>query len=99
MTLFAATLRLLGLSQQDAAHLLDARIDTIKSWASGRNGVPEGVWDELRTFYAGQLAAAARASKKANPLALPLPAKDHHSASTDMAVLARVAMETDIPLS
>lgn len=99
MTLFAATLRLLGLSQQDAATLLDVNVNTVKSWASGRNGVPPGIWAELRGFHARQVAAAARASKKQGPVPQELPARDRHAEGTDMAVLARVAMETDKPIN
>ena len=48
MTLFGALLRRLGLSQSDASTYLDVRLDTVKSWASGRRRVPSSVIGELR---------------------------------------------------
>lgn len=47
MTLFASLLARLGLSQTQAATLLDARLDSVKSWSSGRRNAPDGVLDEL----------------------------------------------------
>lgn len=47
-TLYAACLSRLGLSQSEAADLHKVRLDTVKSWSSGRNPVPQGAWDELR---------------------------------------------------
>jgi hypothetical protein len=40
-----------GLSQQEAADLHKVRLDTIKSWYSGRRHEPDGVIDELRALY------------------------------------------------
>jgi len=57
-TLYAACLSRLGLSQTEAARLHDVRIDTVKSWSSGRNRVPQGAWDDLRS-YNDQIADAA----------------------------------------
>lgn len=51
-TLFAACLSRLGLSQSQAADYLGPSINTIKSWSSGRNPVPKGIWDELRQYEA-----------------------------------------------
>lgn len=51
-TLYAACLSRLGLSQSEAAALHGVRIDTVKSWSSGRNNVPQGAWDELRAYEA-----------------------------------------------
>lgn len=51
-TLYAACLSRLGLSQTEAATLHGVRIDTIKSWCSGRNPVPSGAWSDLRTYEA-----------------------------------------------
>lgn len=51
-TLYAACLSRLGLSQSGAAELHGVRLDTVKSWSSGRNRVPEGAWDELRQYEA-----------------------------------------------
>ena len=47
-TLYAACLSRLGLSQAEAAALHCVRLDTVKSWSSGRNRVPQGAWDDLR---------------------------------------------------
>jgi hypothetical protein len=58
VTLYAACLSHLGLSQSNAAALHGVRIDTVKSWATGRNRVPTGAWDDLRA-YAGEIVAGA----------------------------------------
>lgn len=58
MTLYAACLSHLGLSQSNAAALHGVRIDTVKSWATGRNRVPTGAWDDLRA-YAAEIVAGA----------------------------------------
>jgi len=49
-TLYAACLSRLGLSQIEAARLHNVSINTVKSWSAGRNGVPQGIWDELRGY-------------------------------------------------
>lgn len=51
MTTFAASLRLCGLSQGEAADFLGVRLDTVKSWSAGRNPVPEGVWTMLADLW------------------------------------------------
>lgn len=52
MTLFALLIQRCGLSLREAADFLNVRIDTVKSWSSGRNPTPRGVIDELRALYA-----------------------------------------------
>lgn len=52
-TLYSACLSRLGLSLAGAASLHGVRLDTVKSWSSGRNPVPQGAWDELREYEAG----------------------------------------------
>lgn len=47
MTPFKIITGICGLSQREAAAFLDTRIDTVKSWSSGRNPAPEGVIREL----------------------------------------------------
>lgn len=47
-TLYAACLSRLGLSLAGAAALHGVRLDTVKSWSSGRNRVPDGAWGDLR---------------------------------------------------
>lgn len=51
-TLYAACLSRLGLSQAEAAALHKVRLDTVKSWSSGRNRVPDGAWEDLRDLEA-----------------------------------------------
>ena len=51
-TVYAAALSRLGLSHAEAAELHAVRKDTVHSWASGRNRVPAGVWDDLRALEA-----------------------------------------------
>lgn len=63
MTLFAEILRGCGLSQKEAADFLDARIDTVKSWGSGRNAVPAGVLNEMHALTEKQEAAATQAQQ------------------------------------
>ena len=58
MTLFAEILRGCGLSQREAADFLDVRIDTLKSWGSGRNGAPAGVLAALHELSSLQDNAA-----------------------------------------
>lgn len=50
ITLFAGALRFLGLSQPEAADMLQVREQQVKNWAAGRSRVPAGVWGELGAF-------------------------------------------------
>lgn len=63
MTFFAALIRRLGLSQSEAATFLGVRPDTVKSWSAGRNGVPDGVWDQLHALAVTQARAAQAITK------------------------------------
>ena len=61
-----------GLSQQEAADFHDTRLDTVKSWCSGRRQAPEGVITELQDLYArirqmGDALAKAVKQQKAPP--------------------------------
>ena len=85
MTLYAAALRLLGLSHAEAARLHNVRLDTVKSWSAGRRSAPPGCWDELRALYARQRAAVERKGEPAS--------KDWPSAAALAAVLAARALE------
>jgi hypothetical protein len=58
MTFFASLIRRLGLSQSEATHYLGVRLDTVKSWSSGRNGVPDGVLSQLHALGVTQRRAA-----------------------------------------
>lgn len=51
-TLFALLCGRCGLSHREAAELLKVRLDTVKSWSSGRNRAGEGVIAELRALHA-----------------------------------------------
>lgn len=51
-TLFALLCVRCGLSHREAAELLKVRLDTVKSWSSGRNRAGEGVIAELRALHA-----------------------------------------------
>jgi len=61
ITLYAAALRWLGLSQADAADLHSVRLDTMKSWCSGRREVPDFAWNQLREIADHRRAWLARA--------------------------------------
>ncbi len=50
-----------GIYGTDNDRFLKVRIDTIKSWSSGRNGAPEGAIAELRGLYARIETAAGEA--------------------------------------
>ncbi len=108
MTLYAAAIRLLGLSQTDAAGLHGVSLNTVKSWAASRNPVPLGVWDELRSLYALQMNAADEALDEIDrhPQAEVIDlltntdrAAEWPSEGAHMAVLARVALEIDKPVT
>jgi hypothetical protein len=51
MTAFATLMQRCGLSQREAAELLEVRLDTVKSWSSGRNPVRLAIINELRELY------------------------------------------------
>lgn len=46
-TLFALLIQVCGLSHREAAAFLDVRLDTVKSWSTGRNPTPARVVEEL----------------------------------------------------
>jgi len=52
LTVFALLLDRCGLSHREAADVLGVRLDTVKSWAAGRNRAPPGAVADLRTIYA-----------------------------------------------
>lgn len=66
MTTFSAALALCGLTQTTAADYLGVRLDTLKSWSSGRNPVPQGVWQMLADLWARIENAADVASAEIN---------------------------------
>ncbi len=58
MTPFALLETLAGLSHREAAEFHRVRLDTVKSWAVGRNACPARVIAELRALIASQERAA-----------------------------------------
>lgn len=58
MSPFRALTMLAGLSLGEASTFLDARLDTVKAWSSGRNSCPQGALDELSELIARQEGAA-----------------------------------------
>lgn len=68
ITPFALLLARCGLSHREAAQVLDVRLDTVKSWASGRNPTSPGAMDELRALYRRiETAAADALANRADP--------------------------------
>ncbi len=63
MTLFALLRDRCGLSHREAAEFLGVRLDTVKSWSSGRNPCPPGVIEALRSLYRSMDRAASEAVK------------------------------------
>lgn len=60
-TPFSLLLQLSGISHRDAADFLAVRLDTVKSWSSGRNKCPDGAITDMRRLIAGQERTAAEA--------------------------------------
>lgn len=58
ITAYALLLDRCGLSHREAAEIHGVRLDTVKSWAAGRNPAPAGVVGELRDLHASLAAAA-----------------------------------------
>lgn len=51
MTMFKSALALCGLSQAQAAEFFGVRLDTVKSWTSGRKNPPIDAWRMLADLY------------------------------------------------
>lgn len=47
VTLFNSLRELCGLTHEECAAYLDVRLDSVKSWSSGRRSVPDGVETQL----------------------------------------------------
>lgn len=69
MTPFALLTTLAGLSQREAALVLDVSLDQAKKWSSGARAAPPGVIAELRTLIAQQARAASEALAQIERLA------------------------------
>jgi hypothetical protein len=50
-TTFSVIQKSCGLSHRESADFLGTRIDTVKSWSTGRNAAPQGVIAELRSLH------------------------------------------------
>lgn len=107
MTIFAAALRLVGLSHAEAASFFGVRPDTVKSWSSGRNRIPAGVWARLRDLYETQQVAVDAAldlidEKQPDEIAPDIAgprSKQWPSPGAHMAVAAAVALSIDLPIA
>ena len=60
-TPFSLLVLLAGLSQREAGDFLGVRIDTVKSWSSGRNRCPDGALADMRRLVAQQERTASEA--------------------------------------
>ena len=91
MTPFGILAALAGLSHGEAALVCGVRIDTAKSWASGRRTAPPGAINELRALISRQAKAANEAIAQIARLAkshgapdeieIGYPADDHEAQS------------------
>ena len=66
VTPFKRALEACGLSQREAAEFLAVRLDTLKSWCSGRREPPPGAWDQLRDLYSAMSSCAIEAAELAD---------------------------------
>lgn len=60
-TPFSLLLSLSGLSHREAGEFLCVRLDTIRSWSSGRNRCPDGALDDLKKLISKQARTASEA--------------------------------------
>jgi hypothetical protein len=63
-TTFSLLSQICGLSHREAAQLLNVRLDTVKSWSTGRNRVPNAVLAELAELAARIETAATETLKQ-----------------------------------
>jgi len=84
-TLYALLLARCGLSHGEAADFHQARLDTIKSWSTGRRQAPAGAIAELRALYAqieraaGEILATIAEHPDADIIELGLASDDHEA--------------------
>lgn len=108
MTPYTLLLQACGLSHREAAELHGVRLDTVKSWSSGRNRAPEGVLADLRTLYtairraADQALAVFAEVPAGDEIEVGYPADDHEARALGFpcvgawrAMMALVAAELD----
>jgi len=75
-TLFSLLAQACGLSHREAAEFVQVRIDTVKSWSSGRNACPARALDEMATLAARVATAAAEALAQIEAMAAQQGAPD-----------------------
>ncbi len=110
-TAYALMLARCGLSHREAADLHRVRLDTVKSWACGRNPVPAGAQAELRRLYAqiGRAAeealAVINAADGADAVEIGLASDDHEARAlgwpcvgAHSALLGLVAVLATVPV-
>lgn len=96
-TLYAACLARLGLSQTEAAALHDVRLDTVKSWAVGRNAPPPAVYDELRAIEA-HIVDASEAFREIWPAGTPIEIDDSEAGHLPLMAAADFVLNCDAPV-
>jgi hypothetical protein len=85
MTAYDLLRRRCGLSQPEAAALHKVRLDTVKSWCSGRNRANDGVLAELRRLHAqiervaAEVLAAIAAAPEAEEIELGYATDDYEA--------------------
>lgn len=94
-TLYSACLARLGLSLSGAATLHGSRLDSVKSWASGRRTPPDGVWDDLRKYEAQivDMSEALREAWDENPA----PIEINTSEASDLSMMAAADFILGLP--
>lgn len=68
-TIFAMLMQTCGLSHREAADVLHVRIDTVKSWSSGRRQAPQDALAELAALSARIEGAATEALAQIDAMA------------------------------
>lgn len=94
-TLYAACIARLGLSLSGAATLHGSRLDSVKSWASGRRTPPDGVWDDLRRYEA-QIVDMSEALREAWDES-PAPVEINTSEASDLSMIAAADFVLALP--
>jgi hypothetical protein len=111
MTPYLLLMQACGLSQREAAELRNVRVDTVKSWCTGRNNAPQAAVDQLRDLYgrlvetAGNAVEAIEAMAGDSPVEIGYPADDHEARALGMpcvgawrAMAAMVVAEMHCPV-
>jgi hypothetical protein len=97
-TLYAACLSRLGLSQTEAARLHDnIRLDTVKSWSSGRNPAPSWAFDDLRKIEA-QIVDGSEALREMWPESAPIEINDSEAGHLPLMATADFILNCTAPV-